>query len=88
MRTSDIATLSDLIAFKNEIIEAIRAVHAPKEHPRFVNGKVLGEITGIRSYNSLMKNFGVHSKKVGGKLLFDLGAVTKSIMQSNSHLSS
>ena len=81
MNTSEIVTKADLAAFKNEIIETIKAVQTPKERPRFVTGKVLSEITGIKSYNSLVKNFGRYSKKVGGKLLFDLAAVTESLKQ-------
>ncbi len=81
MNTSEIVTRADLAAFKNEIISAIRERQTPNEQPRFVTGKVLSEITGVKSYNSLIKNFGRYSKKVGGKLLFDLAAVTESLKQ-------
>jgi hypothetical protein len=81
MNTSEIATVADLITFKNEIIESFKTTHQPKTQSRYVNGKVLSEITGIKSYNSLMKNFGAFSKKVGGKLLFDLEAVTEFLKQ-------
>ncbi|MBK8366272.1 MAG: hypothetical protein IPL10_02355 [Bacteroidetes bacterium] len=76
MKPSDIATLADLINLKNEIIDLIKSMQQQKSPSRFVNCKTLGEITGVKSYSSLKKSFGMFSKKVGGKLLFDVDAVT------------
>ena len=76
MKISEIATVEDLINFKNEIIELIKTTQQQKSPSRFVTGKVLGEITGVKSYSSQKKSFGAFGKKVGGKLLFDVDAVT------------
>ena len=77
MKTNDIVTVADLMNFKKEIIEQIAVIPQPKAQAKFVNGKVLSEVTGVKSYNSLMKYFGQFSRKVGGRNFFDLDAVTQ-----------
>lgn len=81
MKTNDIVTVADLMTFKKEIIEQIAVIPQPKAQAKFVNGKVLIDVTGLKSYNSMMKHFGQFSKKIGGRRFFDLEAVTQHLKE-------
>ena len=85
MTTNDIITVADLITLKKEIIDHINLISQPKVQARFVNGKTIREVTGIKSYNTMMKYFGEFSRKVGGRIFFDLDAVSLYLKEKQIH---
>jgi hypothetical protein len=85
MTTNDIVKVADIITLKKEIIDHIAAITQPHPQARFVNGKVISEVTGLKSYNSMMKHFGQFSSRIGGRRFFELDAVTQHLKEKQNN---